>query len=77
MSREWRLKGGVCEDASCEPCQSACNSISNGFDAALILPGDINVEVTKPDVEGNSSSGLPADARSSALKKPALGKKDA
>ena len=54
-----------------------CNSISNGFDAALILPGDINVEVTKPDVEGNGGSGLPADARSSALKKPALGKKDA
>ena len=35
--------------------------------AALILPGDINIEVAKPDVEGNSGIGLPADAGGSAL----------
>ena len=51
--------------------------VSNGFNAALILPGGINIEVSKPDVEGNGGSGLSADAGSSALEGPAPGAKDA
>ena len=52
-------------------------SICNDFDAALILPGDINIEVAKPDVEGNGGTGLPADTGGSALKRLAPGSKDA
>ena len=51
--------------------------VSNDFNAALILPGDINIEISKPDVEGNGGSGLSADAGSSALEGPAPGAKDA
>ena len=41
---------------------------SNDFNAALILPGSINIEVSSPYVEGNGGSGLSVDAGSSALK---------
>ena len=51
--------------------------VSNDFNAALILPGGINIEISKPDVEGNGGSGLSADAGSSALEGPAPGAKDA
>ena len=44
-----------------------CKSGSNDFDAALIQPGDINVEISKPDVESNGGSSLAANASSSAL----------
>ena len=51
--------------------------VSNDFNAALILPGGLNIEISKPDVEGNGGSGLSADAGSSALEGPAPGAKDA
>ena len=51
--------------------------VRNDFNAALILPGGINIEVSKPDVEGNGGSGLSADAGSSALEGPAPGTKNA
>ena len=50
-------------------------AISNTLNAALILPGGINIEVSKPDVEGHDGSGLSADQGSSALEGPAPGTK--
>ena len=62
--------------ASCAPPPER-KPVSHDFNAAVILPGGINVEVSKPDVEGHGGSGLSADAGSSALEGPALGTKDA
>ena len=50
-----------------------CKSVSNDFDAALILPGDINVEIPKPDVEGNRGSGFSANAGGRTLERPTPG----
>ena len=41
------------------------------------MAGDINVEIPKPDVEGNRGSGLPANAGGRALERPAPGTEDA
>ena len=54
-----------------------CKSVSDDLDAALILAGDINVEIPKPDVEGNRGSGLPANAGGRALERPTPGTEDA
>ena len=43
-----------------------CKSVSNDVDAALILPGDNNVEITKPSVEGNGGSAASRQVRAAA-----------
>ena len=44
-----------------------CKVVGNDLDAALILPSDIDIETTKPDLEGSGGSGLTADAGGNAL----------
>ena len=46
---------------------TASCALPNKLNVALILPIDFNVEIPKPDVEGNCCSGFPADAGSKAL----------
>ena len=46
---------------------TASCALPNKLNVALILPIDFNVEIPKPDVEGNCCSGFPADAGSEAL----------
>ena len=51
-----------------------CKIVSNDLDETIILhivPGDINVEIRKPDVEGNGGSGLLTGVGASALAKDA------
>eukprot|EP00439_Symbiodinium_sp_Y106_P041772 s2421_g5.t1 len=39
-----------------------CKAVGNDLDAALILPGDVDIEIKKTDVESNGGSSLTADA---------------
>ena len=66
----------VVSTASCEPPQSASPLAMTSMRRSS-LAGDINVEIPKPDVEGDRGSGLPAIAGGRALERPAPGTEDA
>ena len=54
-----------------------CASSGDDFNAALVLLGGINIQVTEPDVHGDCGTGLSAYAGCSTLEGPAPGTKDA
>ena len=54
-----------------------CKSIGDDFNAALVLPGGIDIKVTQPDVHGHRGTGLSAYAGCSTFDGPAPGTKDA
>ena len=64
-------------DQGCLNTTLKCEPIGDDFNAALILPGGIDIKVTEPDVHGHRGTGLSAYAGCSMLEVPAPGTKDA